>query len=186
MESILTKKIKKSIRSYNPALGSSMRTVRWAEEVDTGLGGYVDSIRFEDYIQKDNSFCVRDCCKISGEKYPNKKCKGCFHVRHDYDLGILTTCYEVKITKSDFKSKNGHNFIGNCNYYVIPKDLYKEIKDLIPIDIGVILYYENGSLRKKKDCIFKDIEKDILIKLLYNSMKKWCDLNIFQLEKFLN
>ena len=29
-------------------------------------------------------------------------------------------CYEVKSSVEDFHSKNGHNFIGDFNYYVMP------------------------------------------------------------------
>jgi hypothetical protein len=38
---------------------------------------------------------------------------------------VLIQCFEIKITKSDFKSKNGHNFVGNLNYYVIPRSYTK-------------------------------------------------------------
>lgn len=47
-------------------------------------------------------------------------------------------CYEIKITKSDFHSKHGHNFEGHYNYYVMPEELYKEVKDEIPDGIGVL------------------------------------------------
>ena len=75
--------------------------------------------------------------------------------RHYIDDGFRSVfnCYEIKISKSDFKSKNGHNFAGNNNYYVVPKELYSKIKELIPNEIGVI-YYHNGCLRKIKDCKF--------------------------------
>lgn len=48
------------------------------------------------------------------------------------------TCIEIKVTKSDFKSDNGHNLIGNKNYYAIPPGLYESIKDLIPNHVGVM------------------------------------------------
>lgn len=43
----------------------------------------------------------------------------------------MATCFEMKITKSDFKSKNGHNFVGNRNYYVIPKNIYPKVKEMV-------------------------------------------------------
>lgn len=46
-------------------------------------------------------------------------------------------CYEIKSSVEDFHSKNGHNFIGDFNYYVMPLDVYEKIKDEIPIRIGV-------------------------------------------------
>lgn len=34
-------------------------------------------------------------------------------------------CYEVKSSTDDFHSKNGHNFIGDFNYYVMPEEVYE-------------------------------------------------------------
>lgn len=184
METRLTKQIKLALRYYNPAMNSKLRTVRWAEEVDVG-SGYVDSIRFEDYIVKEDKIfiCNKDNITINNIKEPpckqKKTCVGCIYKSsecNNREIGILTTCYEIKITKSDFKTKHGHNFVGNHNYYVIPKELYPEVKELVPNNIGVILYYsENGSLRIKKKCKFKEIEDSVLSRLLYNAMKKWVD-----------
>ncbi len=178
METELTKKMKIAIRNYSPALSSSLRTIRWAEEVTTGTG-IVDSIRFEDYIAEDRSFCREEKCKYENEDTicNPKKCHGCFHKCNEHVLGMLITCFEMKITKSDFKSKHGHNFVGNHNYYVMPKDLYEKVQDLIEDDIGVILYYPSGALIKKKECVFKEVEKDMQIYLLYNAFKKWVDMS---------
>lgn len=46
-------------------------------------------------------------------------------------------CYEVKSSVEDFRSKNGHNFIGDYNYYVMPHDVFLAIKDEIPYRVGV-------------------------------------------------
>lgn len=46
-------------------------------------------------------------------------------------------CYEVKSSVEDFHSKNGHNFLGDYNFYVMPEEVYKKVKDEIPYDIGV-------------------------------------------------
>lgn len=62
------------------------------------------------------------------------------------------TCYEVKSCKADFKSKNGHNFIGDKNYYVMPYDTFMEIKNLIPWRVGV--YVDKDG---KLECIKKAI-----------------------------
>lgn len=48
-------------------------------------------------------------------------------------------CYEIKSSVEDFHSKNGHNFIGDYNYYVMPKDVYEKIKSEIPWGIGVFV-----------------------------------------------
>ena len=64
--------------------------------------------------------------------------------------GILITCVEVKVSKADFKSNHGHNFPGNCNFYAVPRDLYPDIKDLVPEGIGVLLYYDGSTPTGKK------------------------------------
>lgn len=33
-------------------------------------------------------------------------------------------CFEVKSSVEDFHSPNGHNFIGDYNYYVMPEDVF--------------------------------------------------------------
>lgn len=48
-------------------------------------------------------------------------------------------CYEVKSSVEDFHSKNGHNFIGDYNYYVMPEDVYEKIKNEIPYGVGVFV-----------------------------------------------
>lgn len=48
-------------------------------------------------------------------------------------------CYEVKSSVEDFHSKNGHNFIGDYNYYVMPEDVYEKVKKEIPWKVGVLV-----------------------------------------------
>lgn len=48
-------------------------------------------------------------------------------------------CYEIKSCVADFNSKNGHNFIGDFNYYVMPKECYNKIKSKIPYNVGVLV-----------------------------------------------
>lgn len=48
-------------------------------------------------------------------------------------------CYEVKSSLEDFTSKNGHNFLGDFNYYVMPEDVYKKISEMIPYHVGVLV-----------------------------------------------
>jgi len=45
--------------------------------------------------------------------------------------------YELKITKSDFYSKNKVTFKGHFNYYVLPIELYEKVKNDIPHGVGV-------------------------------------------------
>lgn len=46
-------------------------------------------------------------------------------------------CYEIKSSVDDFFSGHGHNFIGDLNYFVMPYDVYNEVKDKIPYFVGV-------------------------------------------------
>lgn len=52
-------------------------------------------------------------------------------------------CYEVKSSVEDFRSKNGHNFIGDYNYYIMPEEVYEKIKNEIPFRVGV--YVPDGK-----------------------------------------
>lgn len=176
METDLTKRIKRRLHNFCPALNSSMRTIRWAEEVQTPTG-FVDVIRFEDYTKQDLSYCDRQQgCKIPGKAFPCSTCKGCVFRRPVYTLGILTTCYEVKITVSNFKSKNGHNFHGNRNYYVVPVEIYDKVKCLVPQGIGIIVFYpKSGYMVVKRECEHREITLGTLSNLLYDALKKWVD-----------
>ena len=72
-------------------------------------------------------------------------------------------CYEVKSSVEDFHSKNGHNFIGDYNYYVMPKDVYDKVKGEIPYEVGVLvsdmkkdygritLYHAKNAKRKDRN-----------------------------------
>lgn len=40
-------------------------------------------------------------------------------------------CYEVKSSVEDFHSPNGHNFLGDYNYYVMPEEVYEQVKEEI-------------------------------------------------------
>ena len=74
-------------------------------------------------------------------------------------------CYEIKSSVEDFHSKNGHNFIGDFNYYVMPLDVYETVKQEIPYNVGV--YCPNGSsLLSAKSARRKDREHSIAEMLL--------------------
>lgn len=68
-------------------------------------------------------------------------------------------CYEVKSSVEDFHSKNGHNFIGDFNYYVMPEEVYEKVKAEIPHNVGVYvpekmnyrgMWYDLKSVKKAK------------------------------------
>jgi hypothetical protein len=202
LETDLTKRIKKLTHFYKPKLNANMRTIRWADEVWTPTG-IVDSIRFEDYYIDEEYLCrLIDldrysepelakwasthqpgiCFRDSSTEKDDRKCHGCVHREHLWNIGMMVTCYEVKITYADFKSENGHNFHGNENYYCVPKDLVAKIINDIPDDVGILAYYEGRSsfgLRKYKPAGWRDITDETKIHLLYNAMKKWCDGAVF-------
>ena len=49
-------------------------------------------------------------------------------------------CYEIKSCMDDFKSKNGHNFLGDYNYYVMPLELAQAVvwEDAAPYYVGIL------------------------------------------------
>ena len=193
METELTKLIKQNTHGYNPKIKSSMRTIRWADEVSTPTG-IVDSIRFENYYAKRECFCpilvpekmstfekhyLSDkatgiCFRDNGTSMSEEKCFKCVWKRVRYVEGIMATCFEVKITLADFSSPNGHNFHGNENYYCVPKELAPKIIDRIPDDVG-ILAFNGKTLRKYKPSGWREVDDKTMISLLYNAMKKWVD-----------
>lgn len=74
-------------------------------------------------------------------------------------------CYEVKSSVADFHSKNGHNFIGDYNYYVMPKEVFEEVRDAIPFDVGVYCP-EEKELKAIKKARRKDRERPVSVMLL--------------------
>lgn len=197
METELTKAIKAATHYFSPKLNINMRTIRWADEVWTP-SGIVDSIRFEDYYSGEMMICrlidherlQRDpvleatrklgVCFRDGSTDKNKlMCKSCVYKAHEFEVGMMITCYEVKISYRDFKSKNGHNFHGNENYYVAPVELAKKIAQEVEPDIGVIAYYESGNMRIIKKSGWRDVTEETKVYLLYNAFKKWCDGAVF-------
>lgn len=56
-------------------------------------------------------------------------------------------CYEIKSSIEDFHSKNGHNFIGDYNYYIMLNSVYKKVKDEIPYKIGVMTLDDNEVMK---------------------------------------
>lgn len=76
-------------------------------------------------------------------------------------------CFEIKSSVEDFHSKNGHNFFGDYNYYVMPEEVYEQVKTEIPYGVGVYVpdrlhhgkdWYDLKSVKKAKR---KDREKSL-------------------------
>ncbi|MDE7444774.1 MAG: hypothetical protein K2N15_03605 [Lachnospiraceae bacterium] len=81
-------------------------------------------------------------------------------------------CYEVKSSVEDFHSKNGHNFIGDFNYYVMPEEVFEKVKNEIPYHVGVFvldgMHYRGGwhNLKYVKKAKRKDRERPVSEMLL--------------------
>jgi hypothetical protein len=90
-----------------------------------------------------------------------------------YDTKGIWRCYEIKASKADFHSKAKKTFFGQFNYFVMPKELYEEVKDDIPNHIGV---YVSGSCVKKAKKqelgIDEQILKDSMIRSLCREVDK--------------
>lgn len=93
-------------------------------------------------------------------------------------------CYEIKSSVEDFHSKNGHNFIDDYNYYVIPKEVFGAIKSELPYGIGVYCptedYTELKLIRVAKR---KNREKSVVEMLLMMFRSANRDRNITPLNK---
>jgi hypothetical protein len=93
-----------------------------------------------------------------------------------YDTKGNFRCYEIKVTKADFRSRCHNSFVGHFNYYVLRQGLYEEVKTEIPKHIGV--YVErDGALHsikkaKRRTAQNPDVLKDSLIRSLYREVAK--------------
>ena len=59
-------------------------------------------------------------------------------------------CYEIKVSKFDFRSKAKVSFYGDYNYYVMPEELYNEVKKEVPWTVGVIVIKPSGNLKEAR------------------------------------
>ena len=65
-------------------------------------------------------------------------------------------CYELKVSYTDFHSTHGHNFIGDYNYYVVPRELYPKIQNEIPDGVGCLIPQRQ---KHNGDWIFECVKK---------------------------
>lgn len=90
-----------------------------------------------------------------------------------YDTKGIWRCYEIKVSKSDFHSKAKKTFIGHYNYFVLTKELYEEVKDVIPNHIGVYIGGSNVKRAKKQDLqVDEQVLKDSMIRSLSREFQK--------------
>lgn len=143
-----------------------------------------ETIALEDALQKKCvEFRTFGCPEVTIGWYGRKR----VDFMQTNTRGIIW-CYEIKVTKSDFHSKHGHNFYGNFNYYVMPESLYEEVKDEIPPDIGVLVgvALDCKKRAKKKMLTMTDSNnmKMYLIRSLSRESKKnWRSKQVEELMK---
>lgn len=88
-------------------------------------------------------------------------------------------CYEIKSSIEDFHSKNGHNFIGDYNYYVMPLEVYEKVKDEIPYRIGVYIPTETWkgkclmSVKKAKRADREHPALEMLLMMFRSANRDW-------------
>lgn len=75
-------------------------------------------------------------------------------------------CFEIKSSVEDFRSKNGHGFIGDLNYYVMPEAVFEAVKEQIPYSVGVLVPGPYGGLRAVKKVRRKDRDRPVSEMLL--------------------
>lgn len=68
-----------------------------------------------------------------------------------YNCQREITCYEIKQSKQDFHSKCKLTFVGHKNYFVMPYRLYEEVKNEIPLGIGVYVAIDRLERKQKEE-----------------------------------
>jgi hypothetical protein len=94
----------------------------------------------------------------------------------------IIRCYEIKISYSDFKSKNGHNFVGDFNYYVVPEKLYNEKihnKEYLR-GVGLIVY-KNGKFYEKVNSLnVTSLSLDKKFRLMDTMLMRWTNGGMYK------
>ena len=88
-----------------------------------------------------------------------------------YETSRIWRFFELKVSKSDFHSNAAVSFYGDFNYYVMPLELYEQIKDEIPAGIGV---YVADSPSKPAWCKRKAKRQELKLdhdKLMFHFMQ---------------
>lgn len=134
----MTERLSKAVRTYLDP--NNDQRVYWAREVTFGYGtGKQVRVDFMKFEPVNNS--------VSGIE------KGDVY------------CYEVKSSVEDFRSPNGHNFLGDYNYYVMPEDVFEAVKTEIPYGVGVLVP-SGDTLKSKKPARRRNREKPMAEVLL--------------------
>ena len=93
----------------------------------------------------------------------------------DVDRNRCINCFEIKVSKADLHSKAKLTFIGNYNYFVIPEELYDEVKTEITSGIGVYIKTKDEFGRDELRCVrraqYRDLKAAMTCRFLYLSDK---------------
>lgn len=96
-----------------------------------------------------------------------------------YDTKGIFRCYEIKVSKSDFYSKAKKTFVGHYNYFVMPWDLYEEVKKDIPSHIGVYVSGSSMKRAKKQELLIdENVLKNSMIRSLSREYQKQYDSGV--------
>lgn len=93
----------------------------------------------------------------------------CDFMQYDQSKDIFR-CYEIKVSKKDFYSKCKKTFVGNYNYYAMPKELYEEVKQDIPDYVGVV--DKLGFCLKKPKKVELKVDKEKLLISMIKSLNR--------------
>jgi hypothetical protein len=118
-------------------------------------------------------------------------------IKSDYQNNNIphVTCYEIKVSLQDFKSENGHNLVGDKNYYVVPKELYNELieKGIIHNHNGYsyhygVITYTKSTMKTVLKQRFEtcELSLDDRFKLLDEMLMRWCRGGMTNLLKTIN
>lgn len=113
-------------------------------------------IKFIDYLYEDKyELAVRECAIGMRKRYGIVDILSYHGESISNGRGKLRTrevtwrCYEIKSSKQDFYSPHKWTFIGHYNYFVVPEELYLDIKGDIPKGVGCIVY-DGSNFRNVK------------------------------------
>lgn len=81
-------------------------------------------------------------------------------------------CYEVKVTKADFHSECRNSFVGHLNYYVMPPDLFEQVRTEIPDGIGVYVVDAQGFMANVKMAKRRPADADMLKNSMIRSLNR--------------
>lgn len=195
MKTELTQQIERLLKYYDPADIDGIKVNKFRPrhifyefpvECGTTTGGLVDAMGISEYFHtlgkrigcRWPEISTKDKCKLGlpvGAKTPEKcTAKKCVWqiTQQETEPRILFVSYEIKISRRDFLSKNGHNFCGNLNYYVMPKELWDKCKQDVPDGIGVIALSTKKTLRRVKSSKFRKLTPEQEKWYLMTALKK--------------